>query len=122
MFFLLFLGIFFVGAYDNVIFSLLGMTLSTLLALACFFGAEVFRKRTIIKKTALGESVYIKLSGLKNYLKHIGNFKDKNLDEITLWDEYILYAIILDESKEIIKDAKKELKELKDIVRKLYKT
>lgn len=38
---------------------------------------------------------------MKNYLKDFNNFDAKQLQEICLWDEYILYSVILDEGKNI---------------------
>lgn len=47
-----------------------------------------------------GEEIYLKLRGLKKYLNDFNNFDEKQLEEIHLWDEYMLYAIILEEGKE----------------------
>lgn len=80
----------------------------------CSFYVIVEKKLAI--KTKKGNDIYLKLKGLKNFIKDFGFFDDKTLEEITLWQEYILYAIILDESKSLTKESKDEFKKLVDII------
>jgi uncharacterized membrane protein len=75
-----------------------------------------FDEESIIIKTDTGKNIYLKLNGLKNYIKDFGNFDDKTLEEIGVWEDYILYAIILDESKTLSKQAKEELNNLINII------
>ena len=53
---------------------------------------------TLTKK---GKDIYLKLNGLKYYIKDFGRFNEKELKEIKLWKDYILYAIILGESDKL---------------------
>ena len=69
-------------------------------------------------KTEKGKEIYLKLNGLKNYLEDFGNFDNKQLKEIVLWEEYILYAIILDASKSLTEESKKEYQNLLEIIKK----
>lgn len=73
-------------------------------------------KEASLVKTEKGKEIYLKLKGLKNYLKDFGNFNDKSLKEISLWNEYILYAIILNESSSLSVEAKEELNKLISII------
>ena len=50
-------------------------------------------------KTDKGKELYMKLNGLKRFIRDFGYFKDKNLKEILVWEDYLLYAIILNETK-----------------------
>lgn len=117
VFFTIYMGVSCCIMYDcSIRFVILEMLLLFGIGLVLIFTKELLEIKTIIKKTSLGENIYMKLNGLKNYLKDVGNFDEKNLDEIKLWDEYILYAIILDVSDGITESAKKELDELIRIV------
>ncbi len=75
-----------------------------------------FNKGSVLIKTSIGKDIYLKLNGLKNYIKDFGNFDDKTLNELVLWEEYILYAIILDESEILSKQAREGLNNLISIV------
>lgn len=76
----------------------------------------IFNKESTIIKTSIGKDIYLKLNGLKNYIKDFGNFDDRCLKEIVLWEDYILYAITLNESKTLSKQVKEELNKLIHIV------
>ncbi len=65
-------------------------------------------------KTKKGKDVYLKLLALKRYIHDFGKFDDRELEEIKLWDEWILYAIILNESDNLTKDLKEEYKNIMD--------
>ena len=52
-------------------------------------------------RTNEGSDIYLKIVALKRFIHDFSNFEEKQLEEIRLWDEYILYAIILNESKNI---------------------
>lgn len=69
-------------------------------------------------KTELGKELYLKLLGLKNFLKDFGSFDDKLLKEIHLWEDYLLYAIILNCSFSLDKEMKKEYSDLKKVIKK----
>ena len=55
-------------------------------------------------KTDKGKELYMKLNGLKRFIRDFGYFKDKDLKEILVWEDYLLYAIILNETKNIKND------------------
>ena len=75
--------------------------------LICFSLLVVFRNE-YLTKTEKGKETYLKIRALKRYINDFGNFDDRELEEIKLWDEWILYAIILDESDNLTKDLKEE--------------
>lgn len=83
--------------------------------ISCVTMIFFFRESSLIK-TKKGKEIYLKLKGLKNYLKDFGNFDDKSLKEISLWDEYILYALILNESDNLLYQAKNEYTKLINII------
>ena len=73
----------------------------------CFSFLVLF-KDEYLSKTEKGKETYLKIQALKRYIHDFGNFDDRELEEIKLWDEWILYAIILDESDNLTKDLKEE--------------
>lgn len=75
-----------------------------------------FFRESSLTKTEKGKEIYLKLKGLKKYLKDFDNFDDKSLKEISLWDEYILYALILNESDNLSSQAKSEYNQLVKII------
>lgn len=55
------------------------------------------------EKTELGKEYTTKFWGLKNYLHEYTLIEDKNLDSVALYDEYIAYAISLEEADKLEK-------------------
>lgn len=49
---------------------------------------------SITKRTINGNEDYAKWNGLKNFLLDFGTFKDKELPEIHLWEQYLVYATV----------------------------
>ncbi len=78
-----------------------GMMLITtmLLMLSVYINDKV-----VYIKTEDGKEIYMKLNGLKKFIRDFGNFDDKSLREIIIWEDYLLYAIILNESKLLKKE------------------
>lgn len=74
----------------------------------------VLFRNDYLTKTEKGREIYFKLRALKRYIHDFGNFNDKELEEIKLWDEWILYAIILEESNNLTDDLKKEYKSIEN--------
>jgi len=101
---------------NNTIYMIIEFSLFLLTCSTTLISMLIFNKEHILVKTPIGHDIYMKLNGLKKYIKDFGNFEDRKLEEITLWEEYILYAIILNESNAIESDAKKELDELIKII------
>ena len=83
--------------------------------ISCITMIFSFRESSLVK-TEKGKEIYLKLNGLKNYIKDFGNFDDKSLKEISLWDDYILYVLILNESDNLSSQAKREYNQLVKII------
>ena len=120
--FILFIFSFFLGWFfalnngNSTTFFIIEIIIFLIVCLVFLGSIFAFNKRFLIIKTSTGKDIYLKLNGLKNYLKDFGNFDDKNLEEIVLWEEYILYAIILNESKTLLGQAKEEFNKLIAII------
>lgn len=57
-----------------------------------------------IRRTKKGEEVNTKLEGLKNYIKEYSKLKEKNANDILLWEEYLIYSVIFNINDNVIKE------------------
>lgn len=62
------------------------------------------------KLTAKGNDIKKKLCEIKVYLNDFSTMKTKEINEIGLWDEYIIYSVILNENKKITREVWRILK------------
>lgn len=56
-------------------------------------------------KTQKGHELYAKIVGLKNYIKDFSNLSEGELEKIKLWEDYSVYAIILNKKTDLTKEA-----------------
>lgn len=56
-------------------------------------------------KTQKGYEIYIKILGLKNYIKDYSMISEKELKEISIWEDYLIYAIIFNNTSNLNKEA-----------------
>lgn len=64
------------------------------------------------KKTVKGIEHYTKWMAFKKFLKDFGRFNEKELPEIKLWEQYLVYAHILGCAKELEKEMKIKINEV----------
>lgn len=57
-------------------------------------------------KTQKGYELYTKIVGLKNYIKDYSNLSESKLKEISIWEDYLIYAIIFNDTSKLNKEAK----------------
>ncbi len=62
-----------------------------ILPMSIFF---LFYTILIKKRTKKGNEDYLRWKAFKNFLNDFGNFKVKELPEITLWEKYLVYATV----------------------------
>ena len=55
-------------------------------------------------KTQKGYELYTKVVGLKNYIKDYSNLSESELREITIWEDYLIYAIIFNNISKLNKE------------------
>ncbi len=58
-------------------------------------------------KTQKGYDIYIKILGLKNYIKDYSMISERELEEMSIWEDYLIYAIIFNNISNLNKDALK---------------
>lgn len=68
------------------------------------FLLAIISKEKIYLRTKQGKILSDKLNGLKNFLLDFSTIKERKLKEITLWDYYIIYAIIFNLKGNLDKD------------------
>lgn len=59
-----------------------------------------------------GEKVLHQVEGLSNYLKDFSDFTDRGVEDLALWDDYLVYAAAFGMSKEVIKQFRQVLPSL----------
>lgn len=63
------------------------------------------------KRTKEGNDEYQKWLGLKKFMNDFGNFKQKELPEIVLWEKYLVYAVVFGCASKLAKDMEVKIKE-----------
>lgn len=63
------------------------------------------------KKTKYGNDEYVKWRAFKKFLLDFGNFSEKELPEIVLWEKYLVYAVTLGCAKKLAKTMEIKIKE-----------
>lgn len=65
-------------------------------------------------KTQKGYELYSRIVGLKNYIKDFSTLSEKELKEIEIWEDYLIYAIIFNNTSKLNKDALELYKKICD--------
>lgn len=71
-----------------------------------------WNKKDNMNYTKLGYETLLKLRGLKKFLEDFGSMENKTSDDIVLYEDYIVYGIILECSSSLVNDAKKDLEKV----------
>jgi len=64
------------------------------------------------KRTAKGNEDYAKWNAFKNFLKDFGQFQDKDLPQIILWERYLVYATVFGLANQVQKAMNVKIKEM----------
>lgn len=105
------------NAMDNEI-NLIAILILIVIHFALIFMAiwsKKFNKRNLFVKTKEGVDLQCKMSGLKNYIKEYSKLEERELKELVLWEDYMIYAIIFDLKGNLDKEAKKLYEKLVNI-------
>lgn len=88
-------------------FSLIGSILIlpvTMIFLYLNYVAYHINATKVSFRTELGEKVNVKLEGLKNYIKKYSLLKEKEKEQLKLWDEYLIYSVMFNENTKVLED------------------
>ena len=106
--FIIFVIILFLGEFEKILsknefyyyiksFFGIGIIICIFILLTYFLYEQKLnenRKKDPYFRTKEGNELNEKLEGLKEYLKDYGDMKGKNAEMISLWEDYLIYAII----------------------------
>ena len=81
-----------------------------LIVILAFIIADSYFILNINWLSAKGKKIKAQLCGLKLFLNDFSTMKSKDINEIGLWDEYIIYSVILNENKKITREVWRILK------------
>ena len=98
----------------NNFFALFGVIIFLLVIDAAFFLPiyflirwSVYNKRFIItgwERTELGNEMAEKIAGLARFINEFSTLSEAEKEQVKLWDDYLVYAIVLEENEKIVKD------------------
>lgn len=57
-----------------------------------------------VKRTETGELLTAQISGIKNFLRDFSNLSEAEKEQLVLWDDFLIYAVVLEENERIIED------------------
>ena len=64
------------------------------------------------KRTTLGNQMSEYIYGMKNFIHDFSNLSEATQNELVLWDDYLVYAVVLEENQQIVNDIIKRRKSL----------
>lgn len=63
------------------------------------------------KRTNLGNEMAECIYGMKNFIHDYSNLSEVHQEQVVLWDDYLVYAVVLEENQKIIADIMSRRKE-----------
>lgn len=97
---------------SNYTFSTLIMGILTLMLIAAlvlpiasliFFIVKSCGIKTL-KRTELGNELTEQIYGMKNFIHDFSNLSDADKEQLVLWDDFLIYAVLLEENTSIINE------------------
>lgn len=83
-----------------MLFAMLWLPAAALLRTVLSASGAVVR----LKRTEEGELLTAQISGLKNFIRDFSNLSEAEKEQLILWDDFLIYAVVLEENKRIIED------------------
>ncbi|MDR0325808.1 MAG: DUF2207 domain-containing protein [Oscillospiraceae bacterium] len=62
------------------------------------------RMRNKLIRTAKGNELTEKVAGLKRFINEFSSLSQKRKEEVVLWNDFLVYAVVLEENNRIIRD------------------
>jgi len=60
--------------------------------------------KTNLQRTIKGDELAEKALGLKNFINEFSKLSEKTKEEVMLWDDVLVYAVVLEENDAIIEN------------------
>ena len=89
------------GAFNPI------MVVNIILSIGIFIYTLAFKKRT-----KYGNEHYVRWKAFKRFLEDFGDFENKELPEITLWEKYMVYATVFGIADKVSKVMNVKIKEM----------
>lgn len=83
-----------------VIFASLWLPITALLRVVSSASHEV----NGLRRTEAGEILTAQIWGLKNFLRDYSNLSMAEKEQLLLWDDFLIYAVVLEENERIVED------------------
>ncbi len=62
------------------------------------------------ERTALGNEMAEKIAGLSRFIHEFSLLSEAKKEQVALWDDYLVYAIVLEENEQIVREISKQYK------------
>ncbi len=79
--------------------------------LAIVGGIATMSKRKIWTRTDAGNEMAECIYGMKNFIHDFSNLSEAHKEQVVLWDDYLVYAAVLEENQQIVKEIMKRRNE-----------
>jgi len=93
-----------VFAFVNIIMVLPAYSLFRIIAYS------IIKASTDLVRTKKGNELAEKAAGLKRFINEFSTLSEKRKEEVMLWDDFLVYAVVLEENERIIEDINKYYK------------
>ncbi len=68
-------------------------------------------KAKLLVRTDAGNEMAECIYGMKNFIHDFSNLKEADKEQVVLWDDYLIYAVVLEENQQIVDDIMKRRNE-----------
>lgn len=103
-------------AYVNAILGLIVGVSYVLLFIYVPIYAKFLEDQEVFSRTEKGLDVCAKLKGLKKYLKDFSIINESGVENIALYDEYVIYAILFNQKGKLDRECKKIYENTKHMI------
>lgn len=95
---------------------LLAIMMACIFAMLCLFILPIaflvyiisyFKSAPRFKRTHKGKLYTEEIAGMKNFIHDYSNLSQAEKEQIALWDEFLVYAVVLEENEKIVHDISK---------------
>lgn len=64
----------------------------------------IMAKDSLIIRTRKGKVLAEQIKGMKNYIHDFSYLSERNKENVVIWDDFLIYAVVLEENKKIVDD------------------
>jgi hypothetical protein len=72
-----------------------------------FFGYYTARKGFVFERTPLGNELAEKIAGLQRFIHEFSSLSEAVKEQVVLWNDFLVYAVVLEENEIIVNDISK---------------